>query len=533
MMISGGRVIDGTGGPAVEMDIGLDGPRITGIHKPGTAKGALRIDAAGRIVCPGFIDIHTHSDLSLMGCPLAESKIRQGVTTEVVGNCGGSAAPLLGVAKEAATVHAARYSVQVDWVTMEEYLLRMANLRTSVNVATLVGADTIRQGVIGAADEQPTDSQLNEMKELVGESIRQGAFGVSSGLIYAPGCYANTDELIALASTSASLGGIYASHIRGEGRTMLDAVSEAISIGKEAGARVQISHHKAAGRQNWGLVEKTMNMIEEARGEGVDVAFDVYPYTASCTYLSAVLPPWVHDGGHEATLERLSNPDSRERIKRELSNRETTWENVVAENQWDNIEVSGFRKSENKVYNHKRINDIAREKGADPTELVFDLLVEEELEVTAIFHEMCEEDVERVISHPLSSIASDGEVSATYGPFVDIAEHPRAFGTFPRAIRRYVLDKPLVPLEEMIRKMTSAPAARLGITDRGVIRKGMMADIVVFDPLTIRDRATFADTHQYSEGVTEVVVNGILTIEGGEHLKERAGMVLRKPSLTS
>jgi N-acyl-D-amino-acid deacylase len=533
VLIVGGRIMDGTGAPAVEMDVGLDGTRITGIHKPGTAKGAMRIDARGRIVCPGFIDIHTHSDIALLGCPLAESKIRQGVTTEVVGNCGGSAAPLLGAARETIAESAAKYSVKVDWVTMDEYLLRMANLRTSVNMATLVGADTVRAGVIGAADVIATDAQLKEMAELVGEAILQGAFGVSSGLIYAPGCYANTEELVALASTSASLGGIYASHIRGEGRTLVDAVSEAIRIGREAGVRVQISHHKAAGKENWGLVRKTIGMIEEARAEGVDVAFDVYPYTASCTDLAAVLPPWVQDGGREAVRERLVMPEIRDRIKKEFDDRFTSWENVVAENCWDNIEVSGFRKEHNRAHNHRRVGEIAREMAVDATELVLDLLLEEDFNVTAVFHEMCEEDVETVIAHPLSSIASDGEVSARYGPFVDIPEHPRAYGTFPRAIRRYALDKQLVPMEEMIRKMTSAPAQRLGLVDRGLIRKGMMADLVVFDPATIRDRATFSDSHQYSVGISEVFVNGTLTIQGGEHLKERAGMVLRKQPVIS
>jgi N-acyl-D-amino-acid deacylase len=528
ILISGGRLIDGTGSQPVEMDVGLDGTRIAGIFKPGVAKGAMTVDATGKIVCPGFIDIHTHSEISLLGCPLAESKIRQGVTTEVVGNCGGSSAPLIGEAKDDAVASSRKYSVVVDWVTVDEYLLRLANLRTSVNVATLVGADTIRSGVIGKEDIPPSESQLTEMRELVAEAIVQGAFGLSSGLIYAPGCYAKTDELIALATASASLGGIYASHIRGEGVTLLSAVAEAITIGREAGVKVQISHHKAAGRLNWGLVEKSMEMIVEARKAGVDVAFDVYPYTASCTDLTAILPPWVQDGGVRAIVKRLADPETRARVRREFEDRGTVWENVAAENGWNNIEVSGLRKQENLRFNHMRIGGIAKELDKDPAETALDLMVEEDFDVTAVFHEMCEEDVERVIGHPLSSIGSDGEVSAPYGPFVDIPEHPRAYGTFPRAIRRYALDKQVVTLEEMIRKMTSFPAERCGIVDRGVIRKGMMADIVVFDPLTIRDHATFADSHRYSEGVTEVFVNGTLTVAEGDHLKERAGMVLRK-----
>ncbi len=533
ILIVGGKLVDGTGAPSVKMDVGLDGTKVTGIHEPGTSKGAVTIDAAGSIVCPGFIDIHTHSDISLLGCPFAESKIRQGVTTEVVGNCGGSAAPLIGLAREMTADFATRYCVQVDWVTMDEYLLRLENLRTSVNVATLVGADTVRSGVIGPDDVPPTDSQLEEMKELVAESIVQGAFGLSSGLIYAPGCYATTEELIALASTSGALGGIYASHIRGEGSTLLKSVDEAITIGREARLRVQISHHKAGGRPNWGLVVESIRMVEDARKKGVDVAFDVYPYTSSCTDLFAVLPPWVQDGGSGAILDRLADPETRARIRADFTNRDVPWENIVGENCWDDIEVIGFKKPANKAYNHRRVSEIASEMGKDAPDAVFDLLIDEELDITAFFHEMSEDDVVRVIKHPLSSIASDGEVSAPYGPLADIAEHPRAYGTFPRAIRRYVIDKHVVSIEEMIRKMTSSPAQRLGITDRGIIKEGMMADVVVFDPLTIRDRATFADAHQYSEGITEVFVNGILTIQNGEHLKERAGLVLRKPPAVS
>ncbi len=532
-LIVGGMLLDGTGAPSVHMDVGLDGTRITGIHEPGTAKGAMTIDASRRIVCPGFVDIHTHSDISLLACPLAESKIRQGVTTEVVGNCGGSAAPLVGPAREVTASFATKYCVDVDWVTMDEYLLRLQNLGTSVNVATLVGADTVRSGVIGPDDVPPTDSQLEEMKELIAGAIEQGAFGLSSGLIYAPGCYATTDELIALASASGALGGIYASHIRGEGKTLLKSVAEAIAIGREARLRVQISHHKAVGAENWGLVVETIRMVEDARRKGIDIAFDVYPYTVSCTDLFAVLPPWVQDGGRRAILDRLADPDARARIREDFSNRDVAWENVVGENCWDDIEVGGFKKPANKAYNHRRVSEIASEMGKDAPDAVFDLLIDEELEITAFFHEMSEDDVVTVIRHPLSSIASDGEVGAPYGPLADIVEHPRAYGTFPRAIRRYALDRKVVSIEEMIRKMTSSPAERLGLTDRGTIEVGMMADVVVFDPLKIQDKATIAHAHQYSEGITEVFVNGILTIQNGEHLKERAGMVLRKQPVPS
>lgn len=529
VLISGGLLVDGTGSSPRRMDVLIRGARISGVCAPGEGDAAHTVDAEDLVVCPGFVDIHTHSEISLLGCPLAESKIRQGVTTELLGNCGGSAAPLLGDAREAVEPWAAQYAVDIDWTSMEEYLLRVANLRTSVNIATLVGADTVRMSVLGADDIEPTDSQLDDMKELVRDSMEAGAFGLSSGLIYAPGCYASTEELTELASAVRPFGGFYASHIRGEGRTVVKAVREAIAIGQGAGVRVQISHHKAVGLRNWGRVSETLRIIEEANSSGVDVAFDVYPYTASCTNLHAILPPWVHDGGKKAILERLADGDARERMKREFLEVDTSWENTVAEDTWENIAVSGLRKPENRAFNHKRVPEIADAMGVDPADAAFDLMLSEGLEVIAVFYEMSEEDVETVISHPLASVGSDGESTAPYGPCSEVAEHPRAYGTFPRAVRRYVYERNLMPLEEMIRKMTSAPAARMGLADRGVISEGMMADVVLFDPERIRDRATFENPHQYSEGVVHVFVNGTMTIENGEHTKERAGMVLRNP----
>lgn len=529
VLISGGSVIDGTGAPSSEKDLAVDGQRIAGLHDRGAVKGSVTVDAAGMIVCPGFVDIHTHSDLSLLCCPLAESKIRQGVTTEVVGNCGGSVAPIVGDARVPVAELAEVYGVDVDWSSTDEYLLRLAHLGTSVNVATLVGADTIRYGVLGAGDVTPTEDQMERMEELVRDAMVEGAFGLSTGLIYAPGCYASTEEIVRLASATAPFGGIYSSHIRGEGTTLIDAVAEALRIGKEARVRVQISHHKAVGIENWGLVKRSMRMVEEAREEGVDAAFDVYPYIASCTTLHAILPPWVQDGGKKRILERLADGAVRERIRAEFEDRHTSWENTVAEDKWENIEVIGFRKEANKRFERKRMTEIAEALGMAPPDAAFDLLIEEDLDLIAIFHEMSEDDVISVIGHPLSSIASDGETCADYGPCRDCPTHPRSFGTFPRALRRYVFEKNVVPLEEMIRKMTSSPAKRIGLADRGVLSKGMRADVVVFDPAAVRDRATFADPYQYPDGVAMVMVNGVVTVIDGRHTKERAGMVLRNP----
>jgi len=525
--IRNGAVIDGTGAPAARLEVTINGTKISGLHKELMENAAVEIDASGLIVCPGFIDIHTHSELHLLANPLAESKIRQGVTTELVGNCGGSAAPLLGGARDPVRDDASELGVEVDWVTMDEYLLRLQNLRTSVNVATLTGAETLRLAVIGSEDVAATPAQLEEMNWLLAESMIDGSYGLSSGLIYAPGCYASTDELINLARTAASLGGFYTSHIRGEGAPLLRAVEEAIRIGREARVRVQISHLKACGPKNWGLDAKSLEMIEDARREEVDVAFDVYPYTASSTSLDTILPPWAREGGRQKVLERLMHKDVRARIDAELSTPDGSWDNVAADDGWENIVVVGFKRNENAKYEKKSLATIADMRGVTPSAAAFDLLVEEDLGLWAFFHEISEDGVRRVISHPLACIGSDGEAEAPYGPMAEQSSHPRSYGTFPRALRRYALDLKLTPVEEMVRKMTSWPAERIGLGSRGTLAKGKAADIVVFDPERVKDLATFEDSKRYPEGIEYVIVNGAITIEKGEHTKERAGHVLR------
>jgi N-acyl-D-amino-acid deacylase len=506
----------------------MNGSRISGLIKPSEAsKAAMVIDATGMMVCPGFVDIHTHSDLYLLQNPLAESKIRQGVTTELVGNCGGSAAPLIGAARDVLVDYARDLEVKVDWSSIDEYLLRLNNLRTSVNVATLVGAETLRLCILGTKDVKADPESLRKMNGLLAESMLQGAFGLSSGLIYAPGCYASTEELISLASTSASLGGIYTSHIRGEGGTLVRAVEEAIRIGREARTFVEISHHKACGKPNWGLVNETLKMIERARAEGIDVGFDVYPYTASNTSLDSILPPWARDGGKEAILSRLKKPDERRRITEAFSTRSDEFENTVMEDGWENIVVQGLSHGSNRRFENRSVADVAKELGKDPAETAFDLMVEEDLGVSAIFHEISEDDVMTVMRHPLACIGSDGMSESAYGPLSNSATHPRSFGTFPRVLRRYSIEKGLFPLHEAIMKMTSIPAKRIGLLDRGVLAKGMAADVVIFDPLKVKDLATFEDSRRYPEGIVTVLVNGAVTIENGKHTKERAGLVLR------
>ncbi len=521
-------VADGSGTPPTQLDVAITGARISGLLKPGEAKGAsMVIDASGMIVCPGFIDIHTHSDLYLLQNPLAESKIRQGVTTELVGNCGGSAAPLIGAARDVTIDSARNLDVKIDWSSLDEYLLRLSNLRTSVNVATLIGAENLRLSVLGTMDVKADADSLRQMNALLAESMTQGAFGLSSGLIYAPGCYASTEELISLASTASTFGGMYASHIRGEGGTLVRAVEEAIRIGREAHIPVEISHHKACGRPNWGTVRTTLKMIEQARKDGVDVAFDVYPYTASNTSLDSVLPPWARDGGKEAIIRRLKDPAQRKRIADAFTRMSDDFENTVIEDGWENIVVVGFTKQGNRRFENESVAEIAKQLGKDPAETAFDLMLDEDLGISGIFHEISDEDVMTVMSHPLASIGSDGMSESPYGPMGRTSTHPRSYGTFPRVIRRYAIEKGLFPIHEAIKKMTSIPAKRIGLEDRGLLAKGMAADVVVFDPEKIRDTATYEDSHRYPEGIPYVLVNGAVTIADGKHTKERAGLVLR------
>ena len=532
ILIKDGTLVDGTGSPGLPRDVAIDGSKIAGIFKHSESKASMAIDAKGLVVCPGFIDIHSHSELHLLANPLAESKIRQGVTTELIGNCGGSAAPALGEARTSLADYAKPLYVKLDWTTMDEYLLRLSELRTSVNVATLVGASTLRSAVIGGNDSTPTPAQMTQMKELLADAMLQGAYGLSSGLIYAPGCYATTEELVALASVSAALGGFYASHIRGEGLSLVKAVEEAITIGREAHSKVQISHHKACGRRCWGRVVDTLKMIEDARARGVDVTFDVYPYTASCTTLDTILPPWAREGRKEDIISRLNNPETRVRIKREMETSSESWEAIAAEDGWENIYLIGLTKAHNHKFENRPVSEVASELGKDPGEAALDLIVDEKLMAGAIFHEISEDDMIKVMSHPLASIGSDGEAEAPYGPTSECASHPRAYGTFPRVLGRYVREKRILTLEEAVRKMTSLPADRIGLKDRGRIAAGTAADIVVFDPQKVSDTATFEDSHRFPEGIKCVIVNGLVTVMDGEHTRERAGRVLRhQPSV--
>ena len=519
LLILNGHILDGTGNPWFKADVGLVGDRIEAVGKLVREKADRRINAEGCIVAPGFIDIHSHSDVPLLVDPRAESKIHQGVTTEVVGNCGNSAAPM----NNAVRKYRERYArsavgddFQFDWRTMADYLARLDRQGVAVNVAPLVGHGTVRHNIMGYEAREPTDSELGRMRRLVDAAMREGAWGISTGLIYPPSVYAKTDEIVELAKTSARHGGIYASHIRGEGETLLDAVGEAIEVGERSGAPVEIAHFKASGKAYWGKTRESHRLVEEARARGVDVTFDQYPYIASSTGLSSVLPHWAHEGGAEKMMERLRDPATRKRLEAEGR----------TDRDWSEIMVV-YVKS-NQKYIGKRITEIAEMEGKEPADAAFDLLLAEDTQVQTVMFGLGEEDVRFVMRSPYMMVGSDGSAVSPKGILGKGQPHPRYYGTFPRVLGHYARDEGIITLQEAVRKMTSAPAQRMGFKDRGLLREGYKADIAVFDPLRVKDEATFTDPHRFASGIPYVLVNGTVVINKGKQTSALPGKTLKK-----
>lgn len=522
LVIRNGHVFDGTGSPWFGADIGVENGKI---EKIGNLVGNARtvVDAHGFAVSPGLIDMHSHSDDALLINAKAESKIRQGVTTEVVGNCGDSGAPINETIKKemektAATLLSA--DVKIDYSTLAEYARKLEKQGISVNVAPLVGHGNLRKMVVGYGNRSPTTKELEKMKAILADAMRQGAFGMSTGLIYPPGSYAKTSELVELAKVVSSFGGIYTSHIRGEGETLLKAVREAISIGEKAKMPVEISHHKAGGKRNWGKVRKTIQMIEEARARGIDVTCDVYPYVASSFGLVNMLPQWAHEGGPDKIVERLRTPQVKRQMKRDML------KGALSSAHWDRTMIAQCPK--HKEYQGKFVADIAGAKREDPFEFAFDLLIDENLAVGVVRFGMCEDDVEYVIGYRGAMIGSDGSALAPYGPLGKGHPHPRNYGTFPRVLGHYARKRGIVTLSDAVRKMTSLPAQKLGLRDRGVIRPGAWADLVIFNPETVIDMATYANPKRYPKGIEYVIVNGVLTVKRGKHTGAKAGKVLKR-----
>jgi N-acyl-D-amino-acid deacylase len=524
LAINNGLVIDGTGNPWYRASIGIRDGKVECITRSEIGDAKQAIEARNLAVCPGFVDIHSHSDFALLAKSDAQSKIRQGVITEVVGNCGVSTAPLEGEAIRDAEASAQQYGLRVTWSSLGEYLSRLEHQGVVLNVACLVGNGTIRASVMGFENRAPSDHEMKRMQELLAQCMREGAFGVSSGLLYPPSCYAKPDELSRLALTAASFGGIYTTHIRDESDGLEEAVNEALAIGRK-GVAVQLSHHKACGRRNWGKVRRTLRNIARARARGIDVTVDVYPYTAYGTWLSAAIPPWACEGGDHRLIERLKSKAVRAKLKRQMQAGLPKWESMTKGASWDKFMISSFPQKPTLV--GRTIQQIAGARERDPFEVVFDMLIEAEATVEVVVEDMSERDVRLVLESPLSMIGSDGESLSTKGRLGKGRPHPRSFGTFPRVLDRYVRQSHLLTLENAIRKMTSLPANRIGLTDRGVIRKGLTADIVIFDPARVADTATYLRPKAFPAGIEYVIVNGITTIARGKFLGKLNGRALR------
>jgi dihydroorotase/N-acyl-D-amino-acid deacylase len=527
LVIIHGHIIDGTGSPWYSGDIGIRAGRIAAIGNLSESARKRTIDAQGKVVAPGFIDMLGQSETTILVDPRLPSKIFQGITTEVTGE-GGSIAPLNDAIIQADRAGYEHYKINPDWRTFRQYFARLEKQGMGINLASYVGATQVRRMVLGDADVQPTSEQLEKMKALVREAMRDGAVGVSTSLMYAPAPYAKTEEIIALAAQAAPFGGIYASHVRNESDSALESIDEAVRIGREAHMPVEIWHFKIAGKANWGHMPELIARVNKARAEGVDVAADTYAYTAWFNSMSAFVPAWAHDGGDAKLIERLRDPATRARIRKDLETPSKYWDN-----EWDEISgpqdvmISVVQNPTLKKFQGQRLTDVAKAWNKDPMDTLFDLLIEDKAFTECAVFGMSEPDVALALQQPWVSIDNDSSGTSPEGILGEEHPHPRAYGTFPRILRKYVREEKKLTLEDAIRKFSALPAQRMRFTDRGVLRSGMWADVVIFDPETVRDLATFDNPNQLSQGMEFVLVNGVPAIESGKMTGALPGKVLR------
>jgi N-acyl-D-amino-acid deacylase len=522
--LKGGRIVDGTGSPWFRGDLVVEDGTIVAVDATEVPADTV-VDIEGSIVAPGFIDVHTHSDFTLPANRDAHSKVRQGVTLEVVGNCGTSAAPRYGQGERAVAegFESRGLGDVVDptaWTTVSDYLEFLEVDGVSLNVATLVGHVNARVAAMGYDDREPTSDELDRMVSIVDAAMSEGAVGLSTGLIYPPGAYADTDEIATLAEVVADHGGFYATHVRDEGDDLLAAVEEALEIGRQADVPVQLSHHKAMRPDNWGAVRYTLRKLELARQrEGIEVQADQYPYTASSTSLGALLPQWAHEGGTEELLARLEDESARSRMADELPDRVGSWDDVL---------VTNVQAPELEGYQGKTIAEITAEREGDPAPetVVMDLVLQDRDRIRHVNFAMDDADVETVMQHPLTMVASDGNSLATEGPLGEGVPHPRNYGTFPHVLGTYTRDRGVLDLETAVHKMTGLPAARLGLDDRGLLKPGMKADVTVFDPDRIGQGGDFVTPAVYPDGIEQVLVNGRFVVRDGEHTGNRPGVAI-------
>ena len=525
VLILNGRIVDGTGDPWYYGDVGIRGDKIVAIGKLASASATRRIDASGKIVSPGFIDMLGQSGMSILVDNRAMSKISQGVTTEVTGE-GGSVAPVNDRIRTEMAPYLEKYKLTVNWDDFEGYWRRFSSNKSAINLASFVGATQVRAYVVGYDERDPSPQELDQMKELVRDAMKQGALGVSSSLIYAPATYAKTQELIELAKAAAEYGGMYISHIRDEGDEgkEAEAIYEAADIARAAHCSVEIWHLKVAGYENWGKMPDVVRQIESLRREGIDMTADLYPYIASSNSLDATVPGWAHAGGRAKLLERLADKETREKIRAEL-----TGSHAGLGVNFEGILIAQTFNPQLKEFEGKRLNEVAKAWNEDPYDALFDFILKDSSRTGKITFSMSEQDLRFAMGQNWVSFCSDANARATDGPLSEGKPHPRAYGAFVRAIGKYARDEKILTLEEAVRKMTSQPATRVGLKERGILKPGFYADVVVFDPETIADKATFEQPHQYAAGVENVFVNGQEVWEGGKWTGNLPGKPLMGP----
>lgn len=529
VIIRGGTVYDGEGNPGIVADVAIDGDRIAAIGDLGKARAGEIIDASGMAVAPGFVNMLSWANETLIEDGRGLSDIRQGVTLEVMGE-GSSMGPLTLAMKEEAKRQQGDIKYDIAWTSLGEYLEFLEQKGVSPNVASFVGATTVRVHEIGYEDRAPSDEERARMQDLVREAMREGALGVGSSLIYAPAFYAKTPELVALTQAAAEFGGGYISHIRSEGHDLLGAIEELIAIARQTGARAQVYHLKAAGAENWGKADQVIEKLNAARAEGLDISADVYTYTAGATGLDAAMPPWVQEGGHDAWVARLKDPEIRARVVREMSAPAEGWENLYrAAGGPENVLLVAFKNPALKPLTGKTLAEVAEMRGQSPEETMIDLVIEDDSRVGTIYFLMSEENVAKNVAWPYTMFGSDEGAYAPEGAFLLSNPHPRAYGTFARVFAKYVREEGVLSIEEAVRRLTSLSADQLGIRERGRLKPGYYADIVIFDPATIVDHASYEKPHQLATGVRDVFVNGVAVLRDETHTGAASGRVVRGP----
>ncbi len=527
ILIRNGTIYDGSGGAPVTGDIAINGDTIVSVGAIGSATGRTEIDAKGLAVAPGFINMLSWAGTPLLADGRSQSDIRQGVTLEVFGE-GTSGGPLTDAMKTEMLEQQGDIKYAIEWTTLKEYLDHLVAKGVSTNIASFVGATTVRTQVLGEQDREPTEAELQTMRGLVAQAMREGALGVGSSLIYAPAFYAKTPELIALARVAGEYGGIYISHMRSEGNRLLEAVDELITIAREAKVPAEIYHLKAAGKENWSKLDDVIRKVEAARAEGAEISADMYTYTAGSTGLDAAMPPWVQEGGYASWAGRLKDPKIRQRVLREMATRTTDWENLYLAAGAKGTLLVGFKNDALKPLTGKTLAEVAKSRGTSPEDTAIDLVIEDGSRVQVVYFLMSEENVRRQMALPWMSFSSDAGSMAPEGVFLKSSTHPRAYGSFARVIGRYTRDGVLT-LQDAVRKLTSQPARVLRIEKRGSLAPGYFADVAIFDPAKVEDHATYEKPHQYSTGMVHVLVNGVTVLKDGVHTGATPGRVVKGP----